>query len=50
MAARPPEEDWWLEEDIARIAEDCIRKVEYLPRGQKGKAYRECLKAALEGL
>jgi len=45
----PPEEDWWLEEDLAPIVEACIEKVAHLPKGQKGKAYRDCIKAALGG-
>jgi len=51
MAAKPPEEepleDWWVEEDMVDVIEYCIRKVAGLPKGQKGRAYRECIKQAL---
>jgi len=45
----PPEEDWWLEEDVVDTVEACIEKVAHLPRGQKGKAYIMCIREALGG-
>jgi len=54
MAARPakegpPEEDWWVEEDLAPIVEACIEKAAKAPKGQKGRIYRECIKEGLSG-
>jgi len=45
----PPEEDWWVPEDMADIVETCIERVAHLPRGQKGRIYRECIQEGLGG-
>jgi len=52
MAAKPskeepPEEDWWAEEEVAAAIEYCAKKVAGLPKGQKGRAYRECIRQTL---
>jgi len=42
----------WEEVDVVlrEVAEKCKALVAHLPRGQKGAAYRECVRRALEGL
>jgi len=45
----PPEEDWWVSEDIADVVEQCIEKAAKAPKGQKGRIYRECIKEGLSG-
>jgi len=47
MAAKPPEEWEEVDAEIRAIAEECKRRVAHLPRGQKGAAYRACIKELL---